>query len=158
MSGVRINSKIFPSDYNKPFGSLGIKFPMNAPKRGNVANLFNVSYTTEEQAISNYINLLMTKRGERYMQPNFGVGLWWYVFENNTPGVRFLLEEDIKLQADRWLPYIINYKISVTQSEDINGQGHAMNIQIVFSVTEQGANRTITAFTGAEQNLIIEVE
>lgn len=154
---MRINSKIYPADFNKPYGTLGIKFPMNALQSNNVSGVFNMSYTTEDQAISNYVNLLMTKSGERYMQPNFGVGLWFYIFESNTAEHRILLKNDIELQADRWLPYIVNHDIQVEDQADIDDQGHGLNIRIVFSVTEHGANKTMTIFTGAERSLNIEI-
>tara|TARA_Y100000389_G_scaffold204903_1_gene260648 strand:+ start:3745 stop:4212 length:468 start_codon:yes stop_codon:yes gene_type:complete len=154
---LRINSKIYPADFNKPFGTLGLKLPMNALTSDNVAGVFNMSYTTEEQAVSNYVNLLMTKSGERYMQPNFGVGLWYYIFESNTASQRIMLKNDIELQSDRWLPYITNYDIQVNNGEDVGDQGHGLNIKIEFSVTEYGANRTMTLFTGAERSLNIEI-
>ena len=64
------NYKSYPPDTTK--GTLGIKLPMNS-KTGR--GVFNMSYNTEDQSVSNFVNLLMTRQGERYMQPEFGVGL-----------------------------------------------------------------------------------
>lgn len=158
MAGVKINNKIYPADLTRDAGTLAIKFPMNSPRTGNQSGIFNMSYTTEEQAISNYINLLLTKRGERYMQPNYGVGLWWYVFDPNTLSRRIFLQDQIEEQSALWLPYIDNKLIEVNTSESVNDQGHAMNIRIVFSATNQGANRTISVFTEAERTLLFEVQ
>lgn len=137
MSNVTINSKIYPQDYVQNIGSLAIKLPMNASdvKKSNT-DLFNLSYTTEEQAISNFINLLLTKDGERFMQPALGVGLYYYVFEQATPEQSILLRNKIEDQASQWLPYIIIKNVEVNVEPDSN----SFNILITFSVTESGAN------------------
>jgi len=150
-------TKIHPADYNKNFGSLGIKLPMNANRFYNKSDVFNLSYTTEEQAVSNYINLLLTKKGERYMQPNLGVGLYYYIFEANTIDVRRQLEEEINTQAELWLPYIFNDEISVVEYTGDNS-GHGINIIIKFRVSESGANKTISFFPGINGNIDVEIK
>lgn len=150
------NIKLHPADYNKNFGTLGIKLPMNANRRYNTSELFNMSYTTEEQAVSNYINLLLTKKGERYMQPNFGVGLYYYVFEQNSESIKHLLESEITTQAEYWLPYILNDQIIIQDYEQLPGDSkHGINIIIKFRVTENGANKTISIFPGI--NSLVDV-
>lgn len=144
------NIKYYPEDIKKSYGSLGIKLPMNASGQSSAGGIFNVSYTTEEQSISNYINLLLTRRGERYMQPNFGIGIQEFIFEQNTPELRAEINLNIRQQSGYWLPYIINKSIDVRVAEDIPALGanqeNGIHIVIVFSVTESGANRTITLF------------
>ena len=49
-------------------GSLGQNYKDGVRSGGSV---FALSYSTEEQALSNLKNLLATNRGERYMQPRF---------------------------------------------------------------------------------------
>lgn len=139
-----IKSKIYPDDYNKNFGTLGIKLPTNPTLSDSNDRLFALSYTTEEQAVSNYINLLLTRKGERFMQPEFGVGLMDYIFENITPDVLLGIETVIELQAQQWLPYIINHEISTAERTDIDR--HMIGIKITFSVTEFGANTTLSIF------------
>lgn len=152
---VYINSKIYPDDYKKPLGSLAIKLPMNSTKFSPSDSMFNLSYTTEEQAISNMINLLLTKDGERYMQPELGVGLYYQIFEQNTPGTNTELEFRIRRQMAEYLPYIVLDDITIQGNfnEDENG----INIIIRFRVTEGGANRTVTVFTDAESQINVEV-
>lgn len=154
---LSINSKLYPQDYHQAEGSLAIKFPMNAVRSKSNKQIFNLSYTTEEQAISNYINLLLTKDGERYMQPTFGVGLWYYVFEQNALDFDLLLETRIKEQAAKWLPYIINKNIRVSSNLDSEHDGHTISILIEFSVTESGANRSITLSASPSGEANIEV-
>lgn len=155
-----INYKFYPQDLRKDHGSLAVKLPMNGNKANNNSGVFSVSYTTEEQAISNYINLLLTRPAERFMQPLFGVGLQLYLFEQNTEVLAFQLENVIREQARFWLPYIINDSIEVFNSVT-NGLGaepeNGVNIVIRFRVTESGANRAITVFP-AGPFVNIEVE
>lgn len=154
---INIKSKLYPQDYNKETGTLAIKLPTNNTLNKSSNNLFNMSYTTEEQAVSNYINLLLTKKGERYMQPEFGVGLPWFLFENNTGLTTEQIETEIEIQSSIWLPYIIINNLIIkeeySQTTDING----LMIQISFSVTEQGANREITIFKSNDLVMDIEV-
>lgn len=123
---------------------------MNALVRDGNGGLFNMSYTTEEQSISNFINLLLTRSGERYMQPDFGIGLQWRVFENNTESLRLAIDYDIRLQVKYWLPYIIIREIEMNTAMEIPSLAadheHGIHIKIYFSVTEVGANRTIVIF------------
>lgn len=150
--------KYYPEDIQE-YGSLGIRLPMNSDGRNSSGGIFNVSRTTEDQAVSNYINLLMTKKGERYMQPNFGVGLPFKIFEQNTDILQIEIEQEIRNQANFWLPYIINDSILVRTAKDIPGLSETENsIQIVitFRVSESGANQVITVFQrGGKTNITL---
>jgi len=141
--------KYYPQD-KKNFGTLGIKIPCNSNRSTSNTGIFNMSYTTEDQAVSNYINLLLTRRGERYMQPEFGIGIQEQLFEQNTDFLQQQIQAEIELQSSIWLPYIINESIEVftpTDSPTLNENGdHGIQIKITFKVTESGANRTITFF------------
>ena len=59
---------------------IGLKLPFNRDKSG----LFGRTQTTLEQAGSNIKNLLLTAKGERVMQPNFGSRLRELLFEQYT--------------------------------------------------------------------------
>lgn len=147
--------KYYPEDEQQGF--VGIKLPMNNGEQG----FFNMSSTTEDQAVSNYINLLLTKRGERYMQPDFGIGIQFYLFEPNTDALRLELESEISRQAGFWLPYITNHSIDVRDRADIPGMRssdaeNSIQIIITFSVTNSGANKQIVIFeTGGRTNVQI---
>lgn len=142
--------KYYPED-DTGFSTLGVLLPMNGDKSSSKGGFFNMSRTTEEQAISNYVNLLLTRKGERYMQPDFGIGIQYYLFEHNTVAIRQDIEFEIERQAAFWLPYIVNHSIDVRPRADIPGirasdAENAIQIVITFSVTEQGANRQIVLF------------
>jgi len=134
--------KFYPED-DQDVGSVGIKFPTNGTGQAN-SGFFNLSRTTEEQAVTNYINLLLTFPGERYFQPNYGIGLQRKIFEPNTQGLRSEIEFTIREQSAIWLPYIRNHSIDVLES--VEGDENSIQVKITFSVSEAKANKTITLF------------
>jgi phage baseplate assembly protein W len=150
---MALNIKYYPEDLSEDYGTLGVKLPMNASKGSSDSGLFNMSVTTEEQAISNYVNLLLTRKGERYMQPLFGVGIQYKLFEQNTDDLRFDIENEIRDQAAFWLPYIVNESIQVRTAHQIAGLAadaeNGIQIVIRFRVNETGANRQLVIFQAA---------
>lgn len=73
----KIGYRIDPLDLDKR-KAIGVRVPFT--KKG----VFQFNYTTKDQIKSNLINLLLTSPGERYHQPNYGVGLREILFEQNT--------------------------------------------------------------------------
>lgn len=153
--------KYYPED-DAAASYIGIKFPTNGRGSSN-GGFFNMSRTTEDQAVTNYINLLLTKPGERYYHPNYGVFLQGYLFQPNTIALRTEIEFAIQTQAAIWLPYIVNHRIDVRDDgakvKELIGTDadNAIQIVITFSVTESGANKQITLFQNQGRvNYVVE--
>jgi len=128
----------------------------SALAKNRITGKFPLSYTTEEQALSNMKNLLLTYPGERYMQPTFGVRIKDRVFEPNTPDLIVALNKEIQDAIGYWLPYIKIKAINVDNKEP--GTELITNflfIKIEFKVTEQGANQTITLVSNGEQTTTV---
>ena len=123
----------------------------SASKSG--ASVFALSYSSEEQAISNLKNLLGTNRGERIMQPRFGTRIREAVFQPNTANLRDFIDESITEAIDTWLPYINLQGVDVIQNID----EHTFLIRVNFSVTETGANRVIFVLAN-ENNIQVTAE
>lgn len=155
---VKIINKIYPPDYYKESSTLAIKLPMNNAKFDDSSQLFNMSVTTEEQVISNYINLLLTKNGERFMQPNFGIGLLYYIFEQNSDTLQVILKTQIRDQTALWMPYVNLIDVKVDTYNNKLGDENSVNIQIIFSVLNSNSNRVISIFANEAQNVNIEVQ
>ena len=81
-----------------PDVAIGVKFPFD----GN--GIFTKTFTTEDQASTNIKSLLLTRKGERYEQPNFGTDLLNALFEPNTEGLKSFIEETITTAVSFWLP------------------------------------------------------
>lgn len=150
--------------YNEtPDKALGILLPFNKDAGGakSVSSAYNSqaisgkgvfrsSYSTEQQALSNLKNLILTQKGERIFQPNFGTDIQKSLFENNTIELVTQLEETLTEDIKFWLPYIIIKKLQVFQNID----QYQIAISLSFSTTETGANQEITIFASAESIFI----
>lgn len=95
----------------QPDVAIGIQLPMVA-KNGR---LFDQSYSTNVQALSNLHNLLLTNKGERMMQPEFGTDLLSHIFEQNEESLRDKIGNSIESAIRFWLPYIDITELTVTR-------------------------------------------
>jgi phage baseplate assembly protein W len=134
-----------------PDKSIGITLPFNKGANSRSTSLsgydasvsgkgvFNQSYSTEEQSISNLKNLLLTVKGERVMQPNFGTSLQRLIFEQNVDDLSGTIENELTDSINFWLPYIVIQNIDILQIQD----SYSILVRLYFSVTEVGANQVI---------------
>jgi len=133
-----------PIDF-EPDVAVGIKLPFGKPN-----GLFSQSYTTEEQAVSNLKNLLLTRKGERVFQPEFGSNVYSLLFENIDINIESKMVDTLTGDINFWLPYIVIDNIDVDSNEDRN----SVRIELRFRVTEQGANQQIIIFVDSEGAVI----
>ena len=91
-------------------------------------------YDDVKQQISFYLkNLLLTSPGENISDPNYGVGLRRYMFEQNLPSVRSSISSRISSQISNYLPYLQVSNIQVGASaEEIDS--NSMSIKIFYSI------------------------
>lgn len=106
--------------------NLGIVLPIERGNNGYFAQGRDIM----TQVKSNIINLLLTKKGERPLQPNFGCDVYKIIFEpitdNNLADIRGNIESAIKI----WLPYVNIEDLQVQPDEDRN----AVFVTITFSI------------------------
>ena len=116
---------------------LGIGVNTSSDKNG----IFSTNYSTLSQAKSNLINLIMTRKGERVMQPEFGCDIWELLFEPISEDViSTQIENSILSAVEIWLPYINIDKIIFDYDEnDIDS--NKINVEVKFSLK---SNPTIT--------------
>jgi len=129
-----------PIDF-RPDVAVGVKLPFGKPN-----GLFAQSFTTEEQAISNLKNLLLTRKGERPFQPLFGSDVYSLLFELIDRDIEERMSKTLSDDIKFWLPYIVIDNISI----DTNPDRNSVKIQLRFRVTEQGANEQIILFIDSE--------
>lgn len=111
--------------------ALGIALPFVGP-----FSVFNSTFTTKDQAYSNLKNLLLTYKGERIYQPNFGTDLPKVLFEPSTQELKPIVSQIILNAVDYWLPYINIVDITTVTAEDDPNLPHELKITITFSVQE----------------------
>ena len=150
-----------------PDRALGILLPLNknaggaksinahySGSAGAGKGVFLSSYTTEEQSISNLKNLILTQKGERIFQPNFGTDIQRSLFENNTQELEIGLEESLTEDIEFWLPYIIIDNLDIIRRVD----EYTFYIKLSFRVSERGANQEIILFVTPNNIVISENE
>ena len=94
--------------------AIGVSLPFNGP-----AGPFNSTYSTKDQIKSNLINLLLTNKGERIMNPEFGADLGKALFEGITDDIK----EDIKSLNIEKIDIDVfkaNFKKTFKKSDDPN--------------------------------------
>lgn len=118
--------------------AIGITLPIQI---GNTA--FNQSFKTAEQASSNIKNLLLTKKGERIMQPNFGSGLEELLFNFNDDSLAGKIEETINLAIETWLPYITIDTIDI-EASDYDKDTNTVKVSLKFAIFGNPNLNTVT--------------
>lgn len=97
--------------------AIGVTLPI---RMGNTG-YFEQSFDTLTQVKSNFINLLLTRKGERVHQPDFGCGIHEYLFEQLTPenieGARLSVVDAV----EKWMPFLelVQFEFDV-DSENID--------------------------------------
>jgi len=115
---------------NNNFKVLGIGINTSSNSNGP----FSVNYTTLTQIKNNLINLILTRKGERVMQPLFGCDIHKIVFEPiNREVIDSEIERVINDAVSFWLPEInIDEIIFDYTDEDIDK--NRISLEINFSL------------------------
>ncbi len=98
---------------------------------------FKQNYTEIEQLKSNIKNLLLTKRGERIMNPLFGAGVETVLFEPITEEFEDKIQEIITKSVERYIPNVDIDEINVDMSNE-NKDKNLVNISLKFRSKSTG--------------------
>ena len=121
---IRVN----PLDLQKNI-VIGVSLPFNAP------GVFNKTYSTKDQIKSNLVNLLLTDKGERIMNPEFGADIKKSLFDNITDSSIELLKLKIIDAISIFIPEVILGEISVVPDIDYNTLNITINYRLAISNT-----------------------
>jgi len=109
--------------------SVGIDFPF--ARIPNQDGYFATTKTTIESVKNNIRLLLQTQKGERMFQPNLGMGIRRFLFEQITEDTQVQIENDIVDTFNTWLPFVELREINIDTSNQDKNQ---ININIVFNI------------------------
>jgi len=84
--------------------------------------------------------LILTNPGERVMEPDFGVGLKRYLFENYGTGVEGLIDTKIREQVSIYLPAV---KIIQVYFGTTDPDSNFLGISINYSIPDIGAKELL---------------
>ena len=77
-------------------------------------------YATVSQSVSQNLKcLLLTNPGERVMNPDFGVGLRKYLFQNYSPETVKNMKINIRQQVQKYMPFISITEANIKFGDDL---------------------------------------
>ena len=109
----------YPSPANQR--SIGISVLFQTPQ------VFNSTFTTQDQTKNQLINFILTDPGERFFNPNFGSGIRAVLFQQDTDfeGLEITLAEKIE-------NFVQNIKVN--NINIVEGESNQINILINYSI------------------------
>ena len=125
--------------------SVGIDFPIARMPDGD--GYFKTTKTTVDAIKNNIRLLLQTQQGERVFQPNLGMGLRKFVFEQINENTQIEIENNIVDVFQTWLPFVDLKDIEININSE-NQEKNKNDISIFFSI-----NRSPAALESVEVTL-----
>ena len=110
--------------------AIGISLPFNGP-----SGPFNSTYSTKDQIKSNLINLLLTEKGERVFNPEFGIDLKRALFEPMTEDLNTFIQSIITTGINTFVPQVNVDFVNITQDRDTQTVSLTVNYSLVLSGT-----------------------
>jgi phage baseplate assembly protein W len=121
---------------SKEFLGRGWKFPVKLSSRGTIDE------SQYEEDIQEAIKIIIsTSMGERVMMPEFGCGIYDYVFESPNTTTLSLIEESVRTSLVLWEPRIELSNVSASIDEH---EGNKLLIEVSYMVRS----------TNSEYNLV----
>ena len=105
---------------------IGLTLPLGRHQQG----VFKRTQTLLEQTKSSIKNLLLTRRGERLGNPNFGSDLFTVLFEPEGTDLENKIEEIIRGSIKEFLPFVSVREVTFSFS------GNIIIPRIIFSIQQ----------------------
>ena len=111
--------------------SIGLRIPL-VLDNGELAS----TKTTLEAVKQNVLNLCSTETGERVMQPNLGITLKRFLFEQFTDESRIEIENEIIDTFKFWLPFVEIKKLIINMDENYDIGRNKLKVDITFNINK----------------------
>lgn len=119
-------------------------FSVALPVSRNSEDGFDMIKSFRKLVKQNLKMLILTAPGERVMEPEFGVGMRNFLFENFTPSTYTKIETKIREQASIYMQNIVIEQIQFLPGEvDTN----KLSVRILFSVPAIGITEMLDLTT-----------
>jgi phage baseplate assembly protein W len=119
--------RVDPRDLQKNI-AIGVGLPFNKP------SAFKSTYSTKEQVKYNLINLLLTNKGERVENPEFGCDIKKSIFDFINNENVSIIDNNIKRGIAMFIPEINLGNVIITPTPDQN----TINIKVEYSMKISG--------------------
>ena len=130
------STRVDPRDFQVNT-AIGVGLPFNTP------GVFNSIYSTKEQIKFNLINLILTSKGERIENPNFGTTLRSQLFGQMTEDTLDNVRQDIINSVNVYIPEVSiqNIELLIEPNESSN----TLLVKIAYIILLSGETDNITA-------------
>jgi len=103
--------RIDPLDL-QPRKAIGVSLPFSGK------GVFTPTYTSKDAIKTNLVNILLTGKGERYLNPSLGTVLRNYLFENITEETLRGVKADITNTINIYFPRVEILELQITSEPD----------------------------------------
>jgi phage baseplate assembly protein W len=119
IKGIMANGKFINIDY---------------PFKDSTNGFFIKLNDNEQRAIkADLMHLLLTRKGQRLYNPDFGTDILRYIFEPNDALTWESVQDEVKNSVKKYLPKLNITNLSVTQSEESE---YAATIRLEYTITD----------------------
>ena len=116
-------------------------FGVSLPIKHGVGGYFDQTYTALDQIKHNLTNLLLTVKGERRMNPEFGSDLHKLVFEFNNDGLSQIVDSTIRRDIQTWMPFL-NVQSVTTDVRTNLRDTYTVHIRVEFTIDSLGITQS----------------
>ena len=111
--------------------SYNIKFPL---RDDSVKNKYlQMTQITKDALGSNLLLLLLTQKGERYYEPDYGTNLLKYIFEPNDDVTIQDVRNDIEDAVNKFIPGLRIDELNVEFDKE---NEHKITVKVNFTITD----------------------
>ena len=129
---AKLVSKIYPNDVDEN-NPIGIGFPLSVGSQKQ-------NYYTSQQVHDNLRNLILTMKGERPMNTNFGCDIYYLLFEQiNDELIREAASDAIRNAVATWMPAVNIRNVDVESRPDDN----LAIVKVFYSVNGWSADNVL---------------
>jgi phage baseplate assembly protein W len=109
---------------------ININYPFKDSPQG-----FFLDLNSEDQSAikADLLHLLLTRKGQRLYNPDFGTDLIKFIFELNDTITLDELRDEVKASVKKYLPQLSITNLTVTQSED---NDYAAVVRLDYTITD----------------------
>tara|TARA_R100001015_G_C4626826_1_gene186039 strand:+ start:811 stop:1206 length:396 start_codon:yes stop_codon:yes gene_type:complete len=102
--------------------------------------------TLKDVVKQNFKMLVLTNPGERIMIPDFGVGIYTFLFEPNNPLLYENIRERILTQTKKYLPFVNVVDVSFQSFENTAefDESRKVSVSIKYIITPLNASDVLT--------------
>lgn len=111
----------------------GIKFPFSTESKS--LTYFDLNENYQDGIKSKLLHIILTPKGQRLRQPEFGTNLIKFIFDQNVEDTWDSIKEEIRSQVGLYLPQVTFDNINIIKNTE---DEHNIYVEIDYSVMHDG--------------------